>query len=277
MKYFEYPAWHNGRYCTVKDLNINIMDLGLIHSDATYDVIAFIDNQGLKLDEHLNRFLSSCEYWRIKLNFSRDELEYTIKNIHYLTGWDSSIVWISATRGISESGNPRDLTNCRSNVMCYAKPYQQFNGTNRATVCLSQQKRVPDSGVNQLHKNFVWSDLTRAQWEAIDRGFDTAVLLSTDGYLTEGPGFNVAIIKDDVVYAPRTNRLPGISMRLIEEVCQQQHIRFHWDDINQEKLESLDDMILTTTIGNLVTVTNFDGRQLKQSHIQKKLKRNIKC
>jgi len=277
MKYFDYPAWHNGQYCTVRDLNINVMDLGLIHSDATYDVIAFIDNQGLKIEEHVDRFLKSCEYWRIKVNYSRDHLLFTINTIHQMTGWSDSIIWISVTRGIPDSGNPRDLVNCRSNVMCYAKPYQQFNGTNRASVCLAEQKRVPDSGVNQLHKNFVWSDLTKAQWEAIDRGYDTAVLLSTDGFLTEGPGFNVAVIHDNTVFAPRTNRLPGISMRLVEEVCKEQNIKFKWDDIDRDRLESCDDMILTTTIGNLVTVYNFNGRAIEPSDIQKQLKRKIKC
>jgi len=277
MKYFDYPAWHNGQYCTVRDLNINVMDLGLIHSDATYDVIAFINNQGLKIEEHVDRFLKSCEYWRIDLNYSRDHLLFTIRTIHQMTGWNDSIIWISVTRGIPDSGNPRDLVNCRPNVMCYAKPYQQFNGTNRASVCLAEQRRVSDSGVNQLHKNFVWSDLTRAQWEAIDRGYDTAVLLSTDGFLTEGPGFNVAVIHDNTVFAPRTNRLPGISMKLVEEVCKEQNIKFKWDDIGRDRVESCDDMILTTTIGNLVTVYNFNGRAIEPSDIQKQLKRKIKC
>ena len=275
--YHDYPAWHNGKFCRVDDLKISILDLGLIHSDATYDVIAFIDNAGLKIDEHIDRFIGSCDYWRIRLNYSRQELIDVVSKVHALTGWTNSIIWLSVTRGIPVSGNPRDLINCEPNVMCYAKPYQQFNGTGRATVCLSQQRRVPDSGVNQLHKNFVWSDLTRAQWEAIDRGYDTAVLLSTEGYLTEGPGFNVAVIKNDTVYAPLSNRLPGISMRLVEQTCKENDIRFEWTNIDQALLDTCNDMILTTTIGNLVTVENYNGRELIPSAIQNKLKKEIKC
>lgn len=277
MKYFDYPAWHNGRYCTVQDLKISVLDLGLIHSDATYDVMAFIDNTGLKIVEHIDRFVASCEYWRIPLDYTRQQLIDVVNDIHGRTGWPSSIVWLSVTRGIPQSGNPRDLVNCEPNVMCYAKPYQQFNGTGRATVCLAEQRRVPDSGVNQLHKNFVWSDLTRAQWEAIDRGFDTAILLSTEGYVTEGPGFNVAIIKDNTVYAPHSNRLPGISMLLVEQTCNENNIKFVWADIDQNTLTTCDDMFLTTTVGNLVTVENYNGRELIPSDIQLELKRKIKC
>ena len=273
--YFDYPAWHNGRYCTVKDLNISILDLGSIHCDATYDVMAFIDNNGLKIEQHVDRFIGSCNYWRITLNYSRQELVDMIHKIHNLSGWSSSIVWISITRGIPKSGNPRDLINCEPNVMCYAKPYQQFNGTGKATVCLAQQQRVADSGVNQNFKNFVWSDLTRAQWEAIDRGYDTAILLSTEGYLTEGPGFNVAIVKNNTVYAPRSNRLPGVSMLLVEETCKELGIEFVWSDIDNKMLDSCDDMFLTTTVGNLVKVENYNGKILIQSQIQSKLQKII--
>lgn len=269
--YNNYPAWQNGRFCTVQDLTVSILDLGLIHSDATYDVMAFVDHRGLKIEEHVDRFVKSCEYWRINLTQSKQELIDIAYQLHQSTGWASSIIWISVTRGVPKSGNPRDLTNCSPNLMMYAKPYQQFNGTGRATVCLAEQRRVPDSAVNQLHKNFVWSDLTRAQWEAIDRGFDTAVILSIDGFLTEGPGFNVAIVEDGVVYAPSRNRLPGISMLLIEEICTKNKIKFVWDDIGQTRIENCDDMFLTTTVGNIVTVTNFNGRELEQSNIQKTL------
>lgn len=277
MTYANYPAWHNGTYCKVENLTVSILDLGLIHSDATYDVMAFINNKGLKIEEHIDRFTTSCDYWRIPMVYTKHELIDVVYKIHDLSGWLNSIIWLSVTRGIPASGNPRDLINCKPAVMCYAKPYQQFNGTGRAKVCLATQLRVPDSGVNQLHKNFVWSDLTRAQWEAIDRGYDTAILLSTDGYLTEGPGFNVAIVKDNAVHAPSTNRLPGISMQLVEETCQELGIKFMWSNIDANMLDNCDDMFLTTTVGNLVTVENYNGRKLTPSNIQLELKRKITC
>jgi branched-chain amino acid aminotransferase len=128
---------------------------------------------------------------------------------------------------------------------------------------------VPDSTVNQQHKNFVRADTTRAQWEAIDQGYTTALLLSTDDFLSEGPGFNAAIVKDNTVLAPRTNCLPGISMLLVEEACKKNNIKFVWADIDEETLTHCDDMFLTTTVGNVVTVTNYNGRDLTMSTIQK--------
>jgi branched-chain amino acid aminotransferase len=271
VSYLDNIAWHNGNWCQVRDLQVSILDLGLIHSDATYDVMAFINNRGIKLEQHINRFLTSCSYWRIPISYTAQELIDIVIETHARTNWDNSIIWLSITRGVPLSGNPRDLTNCTPNVMCYAKPYQLFNGTNTATVYLSDQLRVPDVALNQNHKNFVWQDLTRAQWQAIDLGYDTAILLSTDGYLTEGPGFNVAIVKNNTVIAPASNRLPGVSMQLIKDLCDENAISFKFANIDLPMLTSCDDMFLTTTVGNLATVTRFNERTLTLGAIQEKL------
>ena len=272
IPYRNCPAWINGTECTVKDLTVSILDLGLIHSDATYDVIAFRKGIALEFDWHLDRFITSCEAWRLPLPYSKEQLKDIVTSVHKRTTWANSIIWISITRGIPSSGNPRDLRNCIPQVVVYAKPYQQFNGTNLATVCSATTvTRVPDCSINQNNKNFVWNDLTTAQWEAIDQGFDTAVLFGTTGFLTEGPGFNVAIVKDHCVYAPKANRLPGVSMRIVEKLCNELDIPFAWVDITAEQVDACDDMFLTTTIGNLVTVTQYNERKLTVSDVQRKL------
>lgn len=268
-------AWNNGQWCSLSDLKVSILDLGLVHCDATYDVMAFVNNHGFRINEHICRFIDSCKYWRIPLNMSESQLVYLVNEVHLRTSRASSIVWLSITRGIPSTGNTRDFKNCVPNLMCYAKPYQMFNGNNMARVCLADQLRVPDCAINQRHKNFVWADLTRAQWEAIDRGYDTAVLLGVDGFLTEGPGFNVAIIKDQKVKSPQSNCLNGISMKHVQQLCRKHHIDFEFCDIDKHQLETCDDMFLTTTIGNLVTVTDFNGRLLNKSHIQETLKGNF--
>lgn len=273
MNYMTNSAWMNGSFCKVQDLNLNITELGVIHADATYDVIAIRNNKPFMLDAHIDRFLNSCKYWRLEFKWGREQIIEAIKGVHHFSGWNDSIIWISATRGATINGNPRNLAGCNVNVMIYAKPYQKFNGTGEATVCIANTvRRVPDWAIDQKHKNFVWPDLTRAQWEALDRGYDTAILQSVDGYITEGPGFNVAFVQDGNVYAPKNNVLPGITMRAVELACIELNINFSFMDIRGDDLEDvIDDMFLTTTVGNIATVTNFNGRQLIQSPIQKKL------
>jgi branched-subunit amino acid aminotransferase/4-amino-4-deoxychorismate lyase len=60
-------------------------------------------------------------------------------------------------------------------------------------------------------------------------------------------------------------------MRLIEETCSKANIKFSYTNITTGDLESCDDMFLTTTVGNLVTVTEFENKIMIQSAIQKKI------
>lgn len=270
--YQSQPAWRNGRYDQVRDLSVSILDLGMIHADATYDVMAIRKGRGFMLDEHIERFIKSCEYWRIPMPYCALELKDVAKSLHWMSGLESSIIWMSASRGVPESGNPRDLENCDADVIAYVKPYQKFNGTGKASVCLAKTvKRVPDTSVSQMHKNFVWPDLTRAQWEAIDRGYDTAILLDHDMHVTEGPGFNIAFVINNEVVTPPNNVLPGITMRAVQKACDELNIPFKKRAVTQFTVEQCEDAFLTTTVGNIATVTNLDGRQLKMSSIQRSL------
>jgi branched-chain amino acid aminotransferase len=266
------PAWKNFKFCTVKDLNVNVLDLGFIHSDATYDVISIrgIPNKKL-IDAHINRFIESCNGWRIPLSLTEYELYDLVINLYEKIDTDC-LIWLCATRGTPISGKPRDLQNCSPNLMAYAKPYYGFNETNTATVCLAKTVlRVPDESINQIHKNFAWQDLTKAQWEAIDRGYDTALLMDHRGYLTEGPGFNVAIVIDDYILTPKHNRLSGITMKFIEEACNDK-ITFLQSRINGNDLIQMKDMFLTSTAGDIISVTKFEDRILEESDIQKRVK-----
>lgn len=270
MPFAEYPAWWNGNDCQVADLRVSILDLGLIHSDATYDVVAIRNHDACELDQHLDRFIDSCKAWRLPLSYDRTQLSASIMSVHQRTGQKDSLIWTSATRGVPMHGNPRDLLSPRINVMIYAKPWQKFNGTNHATVMEARSVlRVPDVCINQTkNKNFAWYDLTMAQWEAIDNGFDTAVVFGVDGFLSEGPGFNIGIIKDGKILTPARNRLSGISMKKIQQICLDLDMPFIWKDLTRDEVDSCDDMFLSTTVGNIVTVTNYNGRPLETSPTQ---------
>lgn len=276
MNILDYPAWTNGEYCTVKDLKISVLDLGLIHSDATYDVLAVKNKVIQNLDSHLLRLQQSAHGWRLPIPISIKNLTTIIEKLIEQAEVDDLLVWIGLTRGIPSTGNPRDLANCKTNIFIYVKPYFGFNKQNSATVCLAQSVyRVPNDSINQLHKNFVWNDLTKAQWEAIDRGFDTAILTTRDGILTEGPGFNVGIITNDEIIAPSSNRLEGTVMNLVKQVCEKNEKKFVYRNIWITDILNADAMFLTSTAGNVIPVTKFENKIFEENGTLLWLMKNI--
>jgi branched-chain amino acid aminotransferase len=266
-----FPAWANGNFCQLEDLKISILDLGLIHCDATYEVISSKNRQVFMLDEHLDRFFESAAYWRLTPIVSRKEIVEIIQELCNKSNTDNLLIWIGLTRGIPSSGSPRDLSKAIPNMFIYVKPYFGFNQSNSATVCIAKNIRVPDFAINQKYKNFAWNDLTLAQWESTERGFDTAILLNYKGYITEGPGFNVCFIKDDTIITPLTNCLGGITLVATERICKELGYKFVRRDIDPEEIKDFDFAALASTAGNLIAVDRIEEIEFKNRTIFDKL------
>jgi branched-chain amino acid aminotransferase len=269
----DYPAYADGVRCTVKDLNVSILDLGFIHSDATYDVIAVKNGIIQNLDAHLLRFQSSCSGWRLECP-DMDELTAVCVSLVDRSPNKDLLIWICSTRGIPSTGNPRALDKCSGRFMAYAKPYFGFNPINSATVCIAKNVFRNDS-FDQTMKNFAWQDLSLAQWEAIDRGFDTAVLLNRNGCLAEGPGFNAAVIKEGEILAPAYTRLQGTVMDRVKKICDRNSIKFTYTIVPRNELNYIDAMFLTSTAGNVIPVTKLEDRHFEENEILKWLMNTI--
>ena len=270
-----FPAWRNGTYCNLSDLSLSILDLGVVHSDATYDVLAVRNGRALQLPQHLNRLENSCRGWRLPLSYSREELTTVMSELYHGSELESAFVWLAVTRGIPDSGNPRDLIRCATEVMAYVKPYYGFNAHNTARLCLSTVPRTPDASINQCYKNWAWPDLTQAQWQAQDRGYDSAVLLDHAGHLTEGPGFNIVLVIDNALHIPRNNVLGGITVHLIQQLCDAHNIAYKYCDIDINMIDAATDMFITSTAGDITSVIEFESRKFKQSPVQGVMKKLI--
>lgn len=267
----KYPAWSNGEYCTIGDLKVSVLDLGLIHCDATYEVINSKNKKIFMLDEHLDRFWNSCKHWKLEIPLSREEIKDVILNLCKKANEPNLLIWIGITRGIPESGSPRDLVSPKQNLFLYVKPYYGFSKTNTATVCVAKTIRVPDFSINQRFKNFAWNDLTMAQWEAIDRGYDTAILLNYNGYVSEGPGFNVFFIKDKSVYTPVSNCLGGITLMALELICKEAGYTFIKDSISLEDVDKMDYAGIASTAGNLIPILKIENKTFESNEVFIKL------
>jgi len=266
------PAWQNGKYCTVKEIFLPVVDFGFIHCDATYDSIATRNGKFVNLEEHLDRFYNGCTALRLKMPYTRDEVKQILQELFDQSPIKETIIFITITRGIAKNG-PRDLITPVPNVFFFVRPYVQFPNNNTATLCLSTVFR--NDSIDQTVKNYSWNDLTMAQFNAIDRGYDTSVLLSRAGYLTEGPAFNIALIKDGIVKSPASVRLTGTVMEQVRRYCESNNIKFVYCDILPAELETADAVFLTSTGGNVIAVTKYEDTLYQTNELLEVLRKEI--
>lgn len=263
-------AYKNGSYMPLRDIGPSILDFGFIHCDATYDVMPIYNGKAFCYERHLERFQASASRYGLKLP-DNDPLEI-IKELIRKNPIKNAFVWFTVWRGFPPSGNPRDIENCPINFAMYIKPSYPIANTPQVKLFLDKNtKRVNDDYYGQTFKNMAWIELTMSQRSKPDN-YDTTLLVDVDGHITEGPGFNVGIVKDSVIMTSNKNVLRGVTMSVVEDIATEQNIPFKRMPITIETFESADEVFLTSSSGGVTPTTKFSSitKTLIDEYIKKK-------
>jgi branched-subunit amino acid aminotransferase/4-amino-4-deoxychorismate lyase len=128
-------------------------------------------------------------------------------------------------------------------------------------------RRIPPGAIDPTVKNLQWGDLTRAMYEARDRGALYPFLTDGDANLTEGSGFNVCIIKDNVLYTPDRGVLHGISRKSVFDAAQVLKVEVRCELVPVELVYQADEIFMCTTAGGVMPITRLDGRDIKDGNL----------
>jgi len=258
-------AFVDGRYVPASEARLPLLDWGFTRSDATYDVVHVWKGRFFRLEDHLDRFERSCQRLHLDPGYDRDGVREILMRCVCASGLRDAYVEMICTRGTPAPGS-RDPRRCRNNFFAFAIPFvwivspeAQQRGTHLIT---TNVPRIAPASVDPTVKNFHWGDLTRALFEAFERGGETAVLVDAQGNLSEGPGFNVFCVDGGRVTTPRGTVLEGITRASVRELCADLEIPFALGDIRPEALRDADEVFLSSTAGGVMPVTRVDARVL---------------
>ncbi len=260
-------AYQRGRYLPVEEASIFILDPAFTKSDVVFDAVSVWDRSFFRLDDHMARLRASWEYVRMTPPCSEDEMKHIAAQCVVRAGLTESIVYMLCTRGRYAGGTAfGDPRSCEQEFIAYAVPYYTVVPEDRrqtgAHLFIAQTRRAPDSAINQRCKNFNRMDITCAQFEALDAGADQPVLLSTNGYVTEGPGFNVWIMRDDTALTPGDNLREGITRRTVFDLCEALGLQAETVQLKPQELENAEEAFISSSAGGIFPVTTVNGRPL---------------
>ncbi|MGZ4806062.1 MAG: aminotransferase class IV [Ilumatobacteraceae bacterium] len=261
-------AYMNGTYCPLGEASVPLLDPGFTRGDAVYDTVSVWGGQFFRLDDHVARFFRSCATARLAPPATPDELKAILAQCVHRSGLDAAYVQMISTRGKFQSPTVRDPRLCKNTLMTFAMPYiwiippaRQLEGIDLAVA--KGNRRTPPEAVDPRMKNFNWLDLQRGLFEGLDRGSDTSVLCTPDGRLSEGPGFNLFVVGDDVLRTPRGNVLEGITRSTILELAGDLGLKAEEADLTADDLHTADEAFLSSTAGGVMPVATVDGVPLR--------------
>ena len=254
-------AYMDGTYMDISEAKISVLDWGLLHSDATYDVVHVWRGRFFRLEKHVNRFLASIDKLHMTLPFGRDRLVDILNECIRRSGLENAYVEMALTRGISPtfSRDPRDAVNT---FFAFAIPFvwianeeQRQRGLHLHVASIS---RIPPSSIDPTVKNYHWLDFIKSLYEAYDASGESVILTDGLGHVTEGPGFNVFAVKDGRVSTPESGVLHGITRQTGLDLCREIDIPVTEAPLPVDDLKNADEVFISSTGGGFMAVARID-------------------
>lgn len=256
-------AWIEGQFVPIAEARIPIMDRGFTRSDATYDVFHVWQGLAFRLEDHLDRFERNMAALRLKLPVSRAELREILLTCVRRSGLRDAFVLMTCTRGLPSKTAPRDPRLCDNRLYAYAIPFvwianeaQRREGMH---LHISPIERIRPEAVDPRVKNFHWIDLTRGLLEAFDAGCDIDVLVDGAGHVTEGPGFNLFVVKGGRIATPEAGVFDGMTRRTVMELAAELQQPVTERLVAIEEVQGADEVFITSTAGGIMPITRIDG------------------
>ncbi len=257
-------AFVNGAYLPADQPLISVFDHGFLYGDGVFDTWSAKYGYIFKFDAHLARFFRSLRAIGLDIPYTPEQVREVVLETLRRNGLEeSAYIKIVATRGVSAEPvlEPRG---CTPTLVVFARPYLHWAPAavreTGLSVKLASTRRVAVDAIDTRAKTLNYLNLVLARLEAIAASCDEALLLDEDGYICEGPGYNVFVVANGVVITPEKSILHGVTRETVLEICGEMGIPAEIRSVSTFDLYTADEAFLTGTAGGLVPVTRADGR-----------------
>jgi branched-chain amino acid aminotransferase len=262
--------WMDGKFVKWEDANVHILTHTLQYGLGVFEGIRCYETKKgpaiFRLDEHINRLFNSAHIFKIDIPFSKEEIKNaTIKTIEVNKineCYIRPLVYIGyGSMGLYPKGN-------QIKVSIAVWPWGSYLGEEG----LKKGIRIKISSFTKNHVNasmmrakvcgyYVNSQL--AKKEAISCGYDEALFLDTEGYVSEGSGENIFIVRDGLLKTtPLTSILEGITRNSIIKIAQDGGIKVLEERFTRDELYISDEAFFTGTAAEVTPIRQADERTI---------------
>ena len=264
--------WMDGQMVEWRDAKIHVLSHTLHYGCGAFEgVRAYKTAQGttaiFRLKEHTERLFNSAKILRMKIPFTPQQVMdaqcAVVRENKLESGYLRPLTWIGdAKLGVSPRGNTIHL-------MVAAWPWGAYLGEDG----MKRGIRVKTSSYTRHHVNITmtqakavsnYTNSILANMEATDDGYDEALLLDASGFVSEGAGENLFVIKGGVVYTPdlSAGALNGITRNTVFSICQDLDLRVVEKRLTRDEVYICDEAFFTGTAAEVTPIRELDRIEL---------------
>ena len=267
MAFGEGKIWYDGKFVEWADATVNVMAHALHYGSTIFEGMRCYSTPNgpalFRLPEHVERFFNSAKIYRMELGLSQEEYSKAIIETVRVNKLQACYVRPFAFRGEGSLG--LNGLKVPTNVLVAAWEWGTYLGEAALEAgvhaTMSSWTRVAPNTLPTMAKaggTYLSSQL--AKMDALLSGFDEAIMLDTNGYVSEGSGENIFFIKNGVVYTPplASSILPGITRDSIMTICGDLGIEVKEEIILREALYIADELFFTGSAAEVTPITRLD-------------------
>ncbi len=261
------PIWLNGDFVPWNDAKLHVMSHVVHYGSSVFEGIrCYKTPRGsgiFRLDAHIARMFDSAKIYRMPMPYTREEISEAILETVRRNELESCYIRPVVYRGYGAIGvSPLD---CPVDVAIGVWDWGKYLGPEAlergVDVCVSTWNRPAPNTFPALAKaggNYLNSQLVKI--EAINNGYDEGVLCDVNGYVSEGSGENIFIVKDGGVITPpsSTSLLPGITRNTVIILARELGHKISKQLIPREGLYIADELFFTGSAAEVTPIATVD-------------------
>jgi len=264
-------AYFKGDVVPLEEARVNVMTHALHYGTAVFEGIRANWNESknklfiFRIKEHYERLLQGCDMLMLDIPYSVDDLCKITLDLVKESGYRQDLYIRPLAYKSEELVANLKLQEIESDFTLIMVPFGEYLDTDGALrCCTSSWRRVDDTNVPpRLKISGTYVNGILAKTEATLAGFDEAIMLTQDGFVSEGSGENLFMVNNGVIYTPPVsdNNLTGITRDSAIEIARQEVGKEVVETrIRRSELYFADEVFLTGTAAHIQAVGELDNR-----------------
>jgi branched-chain amino acid aminotransferase len=254
----------NGKYFNKEEANISVFDHGLLYGDGVFEGIRSYNRLVFKLKEHIDRLYESAQGIMLTIPMSKELMIRAVVDTLKLNKLNNAYIRLVVTRGIGDLGlDPRKCNKpsviiITDNIALYPEKLYK-DGLSIITV--PTPRNIPEA-LNPQIKSLNYLNNILAKIEAINSGYEEALMFNASGYVAECTGDNIFIVKDNKLMTPppHIGILKGITRQTVMDIARKEDIEVIETVLTRHNIFTADECFLTGTAAEIIPVVCIDKR-----------------
>lgn len=260
----ELLVYIDGEYYPKSQAKISVFDHGLLYGDGVFEGIRAYKGVVFKLKEHIDRLYNSAKVIMLDIPLTKEEMINAVLETLRKNGMRDAYIRLIVTRGIGDLGlDPRKCKKptiivITDSITLYSKEARE-KGIKALIVWI---RRNPVDATSHEVKSLNYLNSVLGKIEANIAGFDEAICLDKNGYVSEGVGENLFIAKDGKLMTPpsSTGILLGITREVIIKLAEKLGYKVVERNITPTDLFSADEAFFTGTAAEIIPIAEINKR-----------------